>query len=58
MHQSKHLPSLPPCAGFGREIEIKFREAEESGKTLIVTVLSAMGREQITAVKEEATKDA
>ena len=43
------LPEVPE--GFGREI----REAYDAGKGIVVTVLSAMGQEQIVAMKEEAT---
>jgi translation initiation factor 5A len=42
------LPDVPD--NFGREI----REAFEAGKTLVVSVLAAMGHEQIIAMKEEA----
>mmetsp|Transcript_1745 Transcript_1745/g.1753 ORF Transcript_1745/g.1753 Transcript_1745/m.1753 type:complete len:164 (-) Transcript_1745:80-571(-) len=41
------LPDVPD--NFGREI----REDYEAGKNLVVTVLSAMGHEQIVAKKEE-----
>jgi hypothetical protein len=37
---------------FGREI----RAAFDSGKSITVSVLSAMGHEQIIALKEEAEK--
>lgn len=42
------LPDFPET--FGREI----REAFDSGKSLVVTVMKAMGHEQIMAMKEEA----
>lgn len=41
------LPDFPD--NFGREI----KQAFEAGKTLTVTVISAMGHDQITAMKEE-----
>jgi len=50
------LPDAPE--GFAREIQNKFTEAEASGKVLIVSVLSAMGHEQIIAIKEDAVKEA
>jgi translation initiation factor 5A len=43
------LPDVPET--FGREIKAAF----DSGKSLMVTVLKAMGHEQIIAMKEEAT---
>mmetsp|Transcript_20263 Transcript_20263/g.20380 ORF Transcript_20263/g.20380 Transcript_20263/m.20380 type:complete len:162 (+) Transcript_20263:94-579(+) len=42
------LPTYPD--GFGREIKLAF----ETGKPLMVTVVSACGTDQITAFKEEA----
>lgn len=44
------LPDVPD--NFGREI----RTAFDSGKSITVSVLSAMGHEQIIALKEEAEK--
>ena len=44
------LPDVPD--NFGREI----RTAFDSGKSITVSVLSAMGHEQIIALKEEADK--
>jgi translation initiation factor 5A len=42
------LPEIPE--GFAREI----REAFEAGKTLSISVMAAMGHEQIIAMKEES----
>jgi translation initiation factor 5A len=42
------LPDYPD--NFAREIQ----QAFESGKSLIVSVMSAMGHDQIIAMKEEA----
>lgn len=44
------LPDYPD--NFGREIKTAF----EAGKSLIVSVLSAMGHDQIVAMKEDAEK--
>ena len=47
LREDVRLPDFPE--GFGREIQAAF----DDGKALIVTVTSAMGHDQITAMKEE-----
>lgn len=47
VREDVHLPDYPD--NFGREIQ----QAFEAGKTIGVTVLSAMGHDQIVAMKEE-----
>jgi len=46
------LPDYPD--GFGREIQRSF----DGGKTLVVTVLIAMGHEQIIAIKDDSESKA
>ena len=46
------LPDIPE--GFAREIRTKFAEGNEANKTYSVTVLGAMGHEQIMSIKEDA----
>ena len=48
MREDIKLPEIPE--GFAREIQ----QAFDSGKTLMVSVMSAMGHEQIIAYKDDS----
>jgi translation initiation factor 5A len=52
MREDIKLPEFPE--NFGRQIRQKFENAGDKG--YVVTVLSAMGHDQITDIKEEVEK--